>query len=80
ILSTTSRKHFDIHDQYARVFAFVDDRPELAGWRPYLHRKMGEHCLDILAKPDRLPPSDKGEFFSRTVEMFRAHRPAGEPV
>ncbi|MFF2211303.1 bifunctional glycosyltransferase/CDP-glycerol:glycerophosphate glycerophosphotransferase [Streptomyces antibioticus] len=80
ILSTTSRKHFDIHDQYARVFAFVDDRPELAGWRPYLHRKMGEHCLDILAKPDRLPPSDKGEFFRRTVEMFRAHRPAGEPV
>ncbi|MEU2302752.1 CDP-glycerol glycerophosphotransferase family protein [Streptomyces antibioticus] len=80
ILSTTSRKHFDIHDQYARVFAFVDDRPELAGWRPCLHRKMGEHCLDILAKPDRLPPSDKGEFFRRTVEMFRAHRPAGEPV
>ncbi|SMF08996.1 bifunctional glycosyltransferase/CDP-glycerol:glycerophosphate glycerophosphotransferase [Streptomyces sp. Amel2xC10] len=80
ILSTTSRKHFDIHDQYARVFAFVDDRPELAAWRPYLHRKMGEHCLDILAKPDRLPPSDKGEFFRRTVEMFRAHRPAGEPV
>ncbi|MEU3279524.1 bifunctional glycosyltransferase/CDP-glycerol:glycerophosphate glycerophosphotransferase [Streptomyces antibioticus] len=80
ILSTTSRKHFDIHDQYARVFAFVDDRPELAGWRPYLHRKMGEHCLDILAKPDRLPQSDKGEFFRRTVEMFRAHRPAGEPV
>ncbi len=80
ILSTTSRKHFDIHDQYARVFAFVDDRPELAGWRPCLHRKMGEHCLDILAKPDRLPPSDKGEFFRRTVEMFRAHRPTGEPV
>ncbi|MFF3937572.1 bifunctional glycosyltransferase/CDP-glycerol:glycerophosphate glycerophosphotransferase [Streptomyces phaeofaciens] len=80
ILSTTSRKHFDIHDQYERVFTFVGSRPELDGWRPYLHRKMGEHCLDILAKPDRLPPSDKGEFFRRTVEMFRAYRPAGEPV
>ncbi|GAB7108780.1 bifunctional glycosyltransferase/CDP-glycerol:glycerophosphate glycerophosphotransferase [Streptomyces phaeofaciens JCM 4814] len=80
ILSTTSRKHFDIHDQYERVFTFVASRPELDGWRPYLHRKMGEHCLDILAKPDRLPPSDKGEFFRRTVEMFRAYRPAGEPV
>jgi CDP-glycerol glycerophosphotransferase (TagB/SpsB family) len=41
---------------------------------------MGEHCLDILAKPDRLPPSDKGEFFRRTAEMFRAYKPAGEPV
>ncbi|MFF4588920.1 CDP-glycerol glycerophosphotransferase family protein [Streptomyces sp. NPDC001388] len=80
ILSTTSRKHFDIHDQYERVFAFVDSRPALADWRPFLHRKMGEHCLDILAKPDRLPPSDKGEFFRRTAEMFRAHKPAGEPV
>ncbi|MFI2432571.1 CDP-glycerol glycerophosphotransferase family protein [Streptomyces sp. NPDC018693] len=81
ILSTTSRKHFDIHDQYERVFAFVDSRPELAGWRPYLHRKLGEHCLDILSKPDRLPPADKGEFFRRTAEMFRAQRPEGtQPV
>ncbi|MFF9769692.1 CDP-glycerol glycerophosphotransferase family protein [Streptomyces sp. NPDC014636] len=80
ILSTTSRKHFDIHDQYERVFAFVAERPELAGWRPYLHRKMGEHCLDILAKPDRLPPADKAEFFRRTAEMFRRHRPAGALV
>ncbi|MFE0508452.1 CDP-glycerol glycerophosphotransferase family protein [Streptomyces sp. NPDC058964] len=75
ILSTTSRKHFDVHDQYARVFAYVDDHPELWTWRPYLHRKMGEHCLDILAKPDRLPPSDKAEFFRRTAEMFRGHKP-----
>ncbi|MGW0082492.1 bifunctional glycosyltransferase/CDP-glycerol:glycerophosphate glycerophosphotransferase [Streptomyces sp. NPDC003393] len=80
ILSTTSRKHFDIHDQYERVFAFLDTRPELAVWRPYLHRKMGEHCLDILAKPDRLPPSDRPEFFRRTAEMFRRHRPAGAAV
>ncbi|MFF4687720.1 CDP-glycerol glycerophosphotransferase family protein [Streptomyces sp. NPDC001307] len=76
ILSTTSRKHFDIHDQYERVFAFVEQRPRLAHWRPYLHRKMGEHCLDILAKPDRLPPADKAEFFRRTREMFRRHKPA----
>ncbi|PJM94891.1 bifunctional glycosyltransferase/CDP-glycerol:glycerophosphate glycerophosphotransferase [Streptomyces sp. CB01373] len=75
ILSTTSRKHFDIHDQYERVLAHIDSRPELASWRPFLHRKMGEHCLDILAKPDRLPPSDKAEFFRRTARMFRAHRP-----
>ncbi|WP_445282858.1 bifunctional glycosyltransferase/CDP-glycerol:glycerophosphate glycerophosphotransferase [Streptomyces sp. DSM 118148] len=80
ILSTTSRKHFDVHGQYERVFAFVDGRPELAGWRPYLHRKMGEHCLDILAKPDRLPPGDRAEFFRRTAEMFRRYRPEGALV
>ncbi|GHD99692.1 bifunctional glycosyltransferase/CDP-glycerol:glycerophosphate glycerophosphotransferase [Streptomyces alanosinicus] len=80
ILSTTSAKHFDVHDQYERVFAFVEQRPGLAHWRPYLHRKMGEHCLDILAKPDRLPPRDKAEFFRRTAQMFRAHRPEGAVV
>jgi CDP-glycerol glycerophosphotransferase (TagB/SpsB family)/glycosyltransferase involved in cell wall biosynthesis len=80
ILSTTSRKHFDIHDQYDRVFAFVERRPELAHWRPDLHRKMGEHCLDILAKPDRLPPADKAEFFRRTAEKFRAYKPEGALV
>ncbi|MFJ5639404.1 CDP-glycerol glycerophosphotransferase family protein [Streptomyces sp. NPDC093223] len=77
ILSTTSRKHFDVHDQYRRVFEYVDSHPELAGWRPYLHRKMGEHCLDILAKPDRLPPAARGEFFRRTAELYRAWRPEG---
>ncbi|MCH0566898.1 MULTISPECIES: bifunctional glycosyltransferase/CDP-glycerol:glycerophosphate glycerophosphotransferase [unclassified Streptomyces] len=80
ILSTTSRKHFDVHDQYERVFAFVGSRPGLASWRPYLHRKMGEHCLDILAKPDRLPPADRAEFFRRTARMFRAHRPEGAEI
>ncbi|CAL9460451.1 Teichoic acid poly(glycerol phosphate) polymerase [Streptomyces sp. enrichment culture] len=80
ILSTTSRKHFDVHEQYARVFRFVDARPGLAHWRPFLHAKMGEHCLDILSKPDRLPPSDRAEFFRRTAEMFHAHRPPGARV
>ena len=79
ILSTTSRKHFDIHDQYERVFAFVDARPELSGWRPYLHHKMGEHCLDILSKPDRLPEQDKAEFFRRTAALLRAHKSGPVP-
>ncbi|MFF3610167.1 CDP-glycerol glycerophosphotransferase family protein [Streptomyces sp. NPDC002580] len=79
ILSTTSRKHFDIHDQYERVFAFVDSRPELSGWRPYLHRKMGEHCLDILSKQDRLPEEDKAEFFRLTAALFRRHKSGPVP-
>ncbi|MFE1042724.1 glycosyltransferase, partial [Streptomyces sp. NPDC058832] len=80
ILSTTSRKHFDVHAQYERVFAFLDDRPELARWRPFLHVKMGEHCLDVLSKPDRLPASDKAEFFRRTARMFREYRPEGAEI
>ncbi|WP_328451849.1 CDP-glycerol glycerophosphotransferase family protein [Streptomyces sp. NBC_00386] len=80
ILSTTSRKHFDIHDQYERVFAFVGSRPELAHWRPFLHRKMGEHCLDILSKEDRLPQEDKAEFFRLTATLFRKHKAGPVPA
>jgi CDP-glycerol glycerophosphotransferase (TagB/SpsB family)/glycosyltransferase involved in cell wall biosynthesis len=79
ILSTTSRKHFDIHDQYERVFAFVGSRPQLSGWRPYLHHKMGEHCLDILSKDDRLPEEDKAEFFRLTAALFRKHKSGPVP-
>ncbi|WP_328669414.1 bifunctional glycosyltransferase/CDP-glycerol:glycerophosphate glycerophosphotransferase [Streptomyces sp. NBC_00328] len=80
ILSTTSRKHFDIHDQYERVFAFVGSRPELSHWRPFLHRKMGEHCLDILSKEDRLPEEDKAEFFRLTAALFRRHKAGPVPA
>ncbi|MGH4032825.1 bifunctional glycosyltransferase/CDP-glycerol:glycerophosphate glycerophosphotransferase [Actinomycetota bacterium Odt1-20B] len=76
ILRTTSRKHFDILDQYDRVFAFLDSRPELLSWRPYLHRRMAEHCLEILDKNNRLPTRDKPEFYRLAAGRFRRHRPA----
>ncbi|TWV41261.1 bifunctional glycosyltransferase family 2 protein/CDP-glycerol:glycerophosphate glycerophosphotransferase [Streptomyces misionensis] len=79
-LPATGREHFDVHGQYERVFAFLDARPRLAHWRPYLHRKMGEHCLGILAEPDRLPPADRPEFFRRTAELFRRLKPRGARV
>ncbi|UUU33487.1 bifunctional glycosyltransferase family 2 protein/CDP-glycerol:glycerophosphate glycerophosphotransferase [Streptomyces sp. CA-210063] len=79
-LSTTSRRHFDVHDQYERVFGFLDSRPELATWRPYLRNRMAEHCLDILAEPDRLPPADKAEFFRRTAVLYRKYRSDDDPV
>ena len=80
ILSSTSGRHFDLHDQYERVFAFVSTRPALWEWRPYLHRRMGEHCLDVLAEPDRLPRAERAAFFRRAAAMFRVHRPEGARV
>ncbi|MFF6780340.1 CDP-glycerol glycerophosphotransferase family protein [Streptomyces sp. NPDC012510] len=80
ILTTTSRRHFDVHDQYERVFGYLQSRPELARWRPYVRHKMAEHCLDILAKPDRVPPGDKAEFFRRTAGLYRKYRSDTDPV
>ncbi|WP_371579836.1 CDP-glycerol glycerophosphotransferase family protein [Streptomyces sp. NBC_01314] len=80
ILSTTSRRHFDVHDQYERVFGFLDSRPGASGWRSYLRNRMAAHCLDILAGPDRVPSGDRAEFFRRTAELYRKYRSDHDPV
>ncbi|MEY9876521.1 CDP-glycerol glycerophosphotransferase (TagB/SpsB family)/glycosyltransferase involved in cell wall biosynthesis [Streptacidiphilus sp. MAP12-33] len=77
ILATTSRKHFEIFDQYDRVFAFVDARPELHSWRPFLHRRMVEHLRAIGSHPDRVPMGDRREFFAKATEAEQRHRPEG---
>ncbi|MGW0900930.1 glycosyltransferase family 2 protein, partial [Streptomyces goshikiensis] len=43
ILTTSTRRHLDIFDQYDRVFGHLAARPELERWRPALHRRMAEH-------------------------------------
>ncbi|MCH0565464.1 MULTISPECIES: bifunctional glycosyltransferase family 2 protein/CDP-glycerol:glycerophosphate glycerophosphotransferase [unclassified Streptomyces] len=77
ILKTTSRKHFDVFDQYQRVFDFLDAHPELDQWREPLFRKMVGHYLTVLEKPGRLPSSDRAEFFHRASADYRARVPKG---
>ncbi|OKK09335.1 CDP-glycerol glycerophosphotransferase family protein [Streptomyces sp. NBC_00341] len=75
ILRTVSRKHFDVFDQYDRVFAYLDARPELDSWRPALFRKMTDHFLTVLEKPGRLPQSARAEFFHRAAKDYRSRLP-----
>ncbi|MGQ4484876.1 CDP-glycerol glycerophosphotransferase family protein [Streptomyces sp. SAS_281] len=77
ILRTVSRKHFDVFDQYDRVFAFLDERPDLASWHPALFRKMVDHFLTVLEKPGRLPRNARAEFFHRAAKDYRARLPEG---
>ncbi|MDQ0990889.1 bifunctional glycosyltransferase/CDP-glycerol:glycerophosphate glycerophosphotransferase [Streptomyces sp. V3I7] len=77
ILRTVSRKHFDVFDQYRRVFDFLDERPELAEWRGPMFRKMVDHYLTVLKQPGRLPRVSRAEFFHRAAADYRALRPAG---
>ncbi|KRV47664.1 glycosyl transferase [Wenjunlia vitaminophila] len=77
ILRTPSRRHFDVFDQYDRVFAFLGSRPQLAVWHPFLYRKMTEHVLDVLAKPQRVPQESRREFFHQATSRYRLHRPPG---
>ncbi|MFE3119973.1 bifunctional glycosyltransferase/CDP-glycerol:glycerophosphate glycerophosphotransferase [Streptomyces niveus] len=77
ILSTTSRKHFDIFDQYDRVFAFIDSRPALDDWRPVLFRRMLDHFSKLVAVRGRLPRRSRPEFFRRARAHHRRHRTPG---
>ncbi|WP_431044117.1 bifunctional glycosyltransferase/CDP-glycerol:glycerophosphate glycerophosphotransferase [Streptomyces sp. P1-3] len=77
ILSTASRGHFDVFDQYDRVFAFLDSRPELARWRPAVFQRMLDHLAAIYAAPGRLPRGTRAEFARRTRDHHRRHHPGG---
>ncbi|WP_066940395.1 CDP-glycerol glycerophosphotransferase family protein, partial [Streptomyces sp. NBRC 110611] len=77
ILRTTSRKHFDVFDQYQRVFDYLDAHPELSRWRPHMFRKMVDHYLTILDKPCRLPQNAMAEFFHHAARDYQRRLPAG---
>ncbi|MFD4561450.1 CDP-glycerol glycerophosphotransferase family protein [Streptomyces sp. NPDC058469] len=80
ILGTTSREHFDVFEQYDRVFAFVDAHPELDRWRPVLFRRMVDHLATVFTKPDRLPRGTRAEFLRKARAHYRRYRIPGTPV
>ncbi|WP_069173044.1 bifunctional glycosyltransferase/CDP-glycerol:glycerophosphate glycerophosphotransferase [Streptomyces griseus] len=80
ILSTTTRRHFDVFDQYDRVFAFIDSRPGLAPWRPVMFRRMLDHFSTLFTSRGRLPRGTRAEFFRRARAHCRRYRTPGAPV
>ncbi|MFF7351916.1 MULTISPECIES: bifunctional glycosyltransferase/CDP-glycerol:glycerophosphate glycerophosphotransferase [Streptomyces] len=77
ILGTTSRGHFDLFEQYDRVFDYVEERPELARWRPELFRRMIDHYATVFTKRGRLPRGSHGEFLCRARAHYRRYRVPG---
>lgn len=74
ILTTSSRRHLDIFDQYDRVFGYLAGRPELERWRPAVHRRMAEHFCALYSDPRRLPRASRAEFFRRASALLRRYR------
>lgn len=77
ILGTASRRHFEVFDQYDRVFTYLDEHPEFDSWRPALFRKMVDHYLAVLERPGRLPRNARAEFFHRAAADYRRRMPEG---
>ncbi|MFE1956213.1 CDP-glycerol glycerophosphotransferase family protein [Streptomyces sp. NPDC059524] len=76
-MRTPGRKHFGIFEQYARLFAFLDERPHLEPVRPLMFERMVSHFLFTLVRPDRIVPSDRASFFKRSAQQYRRFKPAG---
>jgi CDP-glycerol glycerophosphotransferase (TagB/SpsB family)/glycosyltransferase involved in cell wall biosynthesis len=77
ILHSTSRKHFDVFDQYELVFSFLSGHPGLERWQGPLFERMTNHLRVIENSPGRLPDEARAEFRSRKLEAERRHRPDG---
>ncbi|MFD9356539.1 CDP-glycerol glycerophosphotransferase family protein [Streptomyces sp. NPDC060031] len=77
ILTTSTRRHLDIFDQYDRVFGYLATRPELERWRPAVHRRMAQHFCALYADPRRLPRASRAEFFGRASALLRRYRAPG---
>ncbi|WP_256968014.1 bifunctional glycosyltransferase/CDP-glycerol:glycerophosphate glycerophosphotransferase [Streptomyces sp. CS227] len=80
ILGTVSHRHFDVFDQYDRVFAFLDARPELERWRPVVFRRMVDHFTAVYTKPGRLPAGERAAFLHRARDQYRLHRTPLPPL
>ncbi|MEU4167461.1 CDP-glycerol glycerophosphotransferase family protein [Streptomyces sp. NPDC026665] len=80
ILGTSSRKHFDVFEQYDRVFAHVAAHPELDRWRPVLFRRMIDHFATVFVKRDRLPRAARAEFLRKARAHYRRYRVPGAPA
>ncbi|MFD8738876.1 CDP-glycerol glycerophosphotransferase family protein [Streptomyces sp. NPDC059618] len=77
ILGTSSRKHFDVFEQYDRVFAHVAAHPELDRWRPALFLRMVDHFATVFVKRGRLPRSARAEFLRKARAYHRRYRVPG---
>jgi CDP-glycerol glycerophosphotransferase len=81
ITSTVDERHFDVFDQWHRVFGHLDTHPELAPLRPAVFARMLWHLVAVLNQPERVPPDRRRAFFAELSRMYRNYRPAeGYPV
>ena len=83
ITTSVSSRHFDIFEQYDRMWSWVGISPDHQALRPALFRLMVDHLLIVAGNEQRLPPERRREFFGRMVEEYhrrlpeQGYRPAG---
>ncbi|MFR0352923.1 bifunctional glycosyltransferase/CDP-glycerol:glycerophosphate glycerophosphotransferase [Streptomyces sediminimaris] len=75
ITKTPGRRHFDIFPQYEGLFAFLEEREDLAWARPLLFERALDHMLYVIAREDRVTPADRPAFHREMRAFHDRHRP-----
>ncbi|MBA4860305.1 CDP-glycerol glycerophosphotransferase family protein [Streptomyces sp. PSKA54] len=79
ITRTSSPRHFEIFEQYDRVFAYLDAHPELAHWRPHIAHRMTDHFSTVVRASGRLPRGSRAAFLRQARTHCRRHHTPGAP-
>ncbi|MER5176822.1 CDP-glycerol glycerophosphotransferase family protein [Streptomyces sp. NPDC002896] len=77
ITSTPGSRHFEIFEQYDRVFAYLDAHPELAEWRPHVFRRMTDHFSSVFTARGRVPRGSRAAFLRQARTYCRRYRVPG---
>jgi len=79
ITHTRSDRHFEVFDQWARVFKRLDALGERAApFRDEIFQRMVWHLLVVQSRKDRLPPRTRRAFFRQMSGFYRRYRPADD--
>ncbi|MDG4831302.1 glycosyltransferase family 2 protein [Solwaraspora sp. WMMD1047] len=78
ITQTVSDRHFEVFDQWRRVFEFMDGRPgEYDPLRVLIFQRMIWHCFQVLGHRSRVPSARRREFFATLTRQYHRYLPPG---
>ncbi|MEU6036365.1 CDP-glycerol glycerophosphotransferase family protein [Actinomadura sp. NPDC047616] len=81
VTRTASAKHFDVFDQYDRVFAFIDAMgADGERFRAPMFDRAMWHMQLILERGDRVHEEDAPRYFERMAQTYARYRPAGHEL
>jgi glycosyltransferase involved in cell wall biosynthesis len=77
ITETRSERHFEVLDQYDRLYDWLESRRPEPWLRAAVFSLMVSHLLVVAGNDGRLHPRQRRAFFRRLVAHYRTYRPAG---
>jgi CDP-glycerol glycerophosphotransferase len=77
-MSTRGKGHLAVLRQWSSVFSLVSAHsPRADILQPYLFDRMSWHLLEVIRKPERVPPEHWAEYLRGAKRLWTEHQPTG---